>query len=171
MTTILSPISFSMLILIVFMLTAAGCTTTPISENRTAGATTPNITPLAVSESNTSHQSTPAQPNNPVHHDFIKMDSEVYTQGEIIQFYLVNEGVETLICNNTPPSVSIFRQTGNNSWEIQLEFEETKVPAITYVKSGESTRIHRITTANLLPGRYKIVFDCGVSREFEIRSL
>jgi len=167
----LSRILYALSIFIVFLILVAGCTTTPVSENRTAGASTPNITPSAVLGSNSSCQGTYSQPDYPVHPDFIKMDSEVYNQGEVIEFYLVNEGAETLTCNNTPPSFSIFRQTENKSWEIQSEFEETRSPIISYLKPGESTRSQRITTTNLLPGRYNVVFDCGVSREFEIRSL
>lgn len=160
-----------MLILIMYMLMTAGCTTTPVLDNRTAETHTPITTHSVVPESKAPYQGTLTQPDNTIPPDFIKMDSGVFNKGEVIEFYLVNEGSGTLTCYNTPPSVTIFRQMANDSWEIQLEFEETKVPAISYVKPGESTRARRITTTNLLPGRYKVVFDCGISREFEIRKI
>lgn len=164
----LSRTLYALPILMIFLL-VAGCTTTSVSENHSSGATTPNISSPVVLDTNSTNPGTYTQPGNPVHPDFIKMDSTVYNQGEVIEFYLVNEGTETLTCNNTPPTFSIFRQTENKSWEIQSEFEETRSPLISYLAPGESTRAQRITTTSLLPGRYMIVCDCGVSREFEIR--
>jgi hypothetical protein len=166
----LSRILSALPILMIFLM-VAGCTTTSVSENRTASVSTPNISSTVILDTNSTYPGTYPPSENSIHSDFIKMDFSVYNRGEVIEFYLVNEGTETLACNNTPPTFSIFRQTGNSSWEIQSEFEETKVPAISYLKPGESTRTQRITTTNLLPGRYMIVYDCGVLREFEIRSL
>jgi hypothetical protein len=105
------------------------------------------------------------------HTNYIKMDSEVYNQGEIIEFYLVNEGNETLTCAVTPPSFLIYRQIGNDSWEIPPGVSETLIDRISHLKPGESTRVRRLITTDWTPGLYKIVSDCGVSREFVLRSI
>ena len=155
-----------MVVMVAVLLAAAGCMGQPDLENQTGTLIrTPviSMTPKSMAF----YKVTIAQPNNS-HAEFIKMDSDVYNQGEVVEFYVVNEGSETLTCW-TPPSIHLYRQIG--TWELQTE------PVVTHstygysLKPGESTPSRQLSTANRIPGHYKIVADCGVSREFEIRQL
>jgi len=134
-----------------------------ISKNLVTEQTTVSL------QSKASYKVTIAQQNDS-HADFIKMDSDVYSQGEIIEYYLINEGSETLTCAGTPPTFMIYRQN-NNSWEIPPELSVTVTDLTSYLKSGESTRMKRLITTDWRPGRYKIVSDCGIWREFELRNI
>jgi hypothetical protein len=151
-------------VLMVAVLLAAGCTTKPNSDNQT-GTFTPTTIPT------TMQQSKNLDLNNSNHPEFLKMESNVYNQGEVVEFYVVNEGSEALTCYAMPLSFNLFRKTNNNSWEYLTEAVETKIDHLSYLKPGESTRVRRLITSDWVPGRYKIAFDCGISREFEIRAV
>ena len=103
-----------------------------------------------------------------IHPDYIKMDSDVYNQGEVIRFSVINEGSDTLVYWWIIPSFPIYRQIG--TWELQSEYTGTQMWYAYYLQPGESTPSRQFSTADRPPGHYKIVTECGVSREFEIRA-
>ncbi|MFA4859398.1 hypothetical protein [Methanoregula sp.] len=152
---------FVLMIVCVCILMVVGCTTKPALENP-AGTPTPSSKAL--------YKVTIAQPNGS-HAEFMKMDSDVYNVGEVVEFYVVNEGPETLTCANTPPSFRIYYKKDDNTWEYQTEAGETMSPRISYLKPGDSTRLRRLITTDWTPGRYRIVFDGGISRVFELREI
>ena len=153
-----------------FIVLATGCTTKPVLDNQTGTFTSPTAPPTT-QPSEALYKVTIAQQNN-THADFIKMDSDVYNQGEVIEYYAVNEGTETLTCGCTPPTPRVFRQLDDKSWGIPPGFvDEFCAFQISYFKPGETTRVRRLITTDWLPGRYRIGFSCGISREFEIRRI
>jgi hypothetical protein len=116
----------------------------------------------------TIYKVTAAQKNDS-HADMIENDSEVYNRGDILEFYLKNKGYEKLMCANTPPSSWITYQNEDNSWTYITGLREKVSPRISYLMPRESTRVQRLNTTDWTPGRYRIVFDCSVSREFELQ--
>ena len=160
------PIGLSIIIICILIVT--GCTTKPVLDNQTITSTSPIASPTT-QPSKALYKVTIVQPNS-THPEFIKMDADVYNQGEVIEFYLINEGSEKLACANTPPSFGIYHQL-NYSWEFLTEQVETVAPGFSHLEPGESTRVRRIITTTWTPGRYKIVSDCGISREFELRRI
>ena len=159
----------ALMIVLMCILLTTGCTTKPVLDNQTGTFTSPTVPPTT-QPSEALYKVTIAQQNN-THVDFIKMDSDVYNQGEVIEFYVVNEGTETLTCANSPPSYRIYHQIEDKSWEIQTGVSETMSPLISYFKPGETTRVRRLITTDWTAGRYRIVFDCGISREFDLRRI
>ncbi|MFY9800696.1 MAG: hypothetical protein WAK10_05565 [Methanoregula sp.] len=157
-------IAGALCIVMVAVLLAAGCTTTPTLGNLTSTPTQTRVSPTK-EKSVSFYMVTIPQPEG-IHPDYIKMDSDVYIQGEIINFYIINEGSEALMCW-IPSSVHLYRQIG--AWELQMEPEKTQINRGYYLKPGESTSLQRLSTTDRTPGHYKMVTDCGVSREFEIR--
>ena len=116
----------------------------------------------------TLYKVTAAQKNDS-HEDMIENDSDVYNTGDILEFYLKNKGYEKLKCANTPPSSWITYQNEDNSWTYITGLREKVSPRISYLMPRESTRVQRLNTTDWNPGRYRIVFDCSVSREFELQ--
>ena len=160
----------SLMIMIICIVLVAGCTTKPVLDNQTSNTTSP-IASQTTQPSKALYKVTIMQTNNR-HAEFIKMDSDIYNKGEIIEFYLVNEGSETLTCYSIPLSFQIYRQIKNNSWDFAPGTVQTKIDYVTYLKPGESLGIRRLITTDWIPGRYKIVSDCdGVSREFILRDI
>jgi len=102
--------------------------------------------------------------NNP---GFIKMDSDVFIQGEVIKFHIVNEGASPLPCE-WMPAYTLYRQTGE--WEpLTKQAGNYYLPGNYWLEAGNSTAVEQVDTAGQEPGHYKIV-KCGVSREFEIHA-
>jgi len=161
--------TLALMMIFVCILLVSGCTNKPVLDNQTGTFTSPTVPPTT-QPSKALYKVTIAQPNNS-RADFIKMDSDVYNQGEVIEFYVVNEGTETLTCGCTPPLFVIYRQLDDKSWGILPGTGEWCSFQISYFKPGETTRVRRLITNDWLPGRYRIGFGCGISREFEIRRI
>jgi hypothetical protein len=163
-------IAVALCIVMVAVLLAAGCMTTSASGSLTGNPTQTPVSPI-MEKSVTFYKVTIPQPEG-IHPDYIKIDSDVYNLGEVIEFHVVNEGSEPLACWQITPSLDyhLYRQIG--TWELQPEPYSTgwHTDSGYYLQHGESTPELRLRTADLIPGHYKIVTDCGVSREFEIRA-
>lgn len=107
--------------------------------------------------------------------DYIKMDADVYNQGEVIEFYLKNEGSETLTCLGDFSSYRIYNET-NEFWAYPTITGYQNfiivVPTLSEIAPGSSTKAFRINTVDWVPGRYRIQFSClGISRKFLIREI
>jgi len=104
------------------------------------------------------------------------MDGDVYNQGEVIDFYLKNEGSDSLTCMGDFSHYGIAHEEMNGSWESLPEPIETR-PAITVIPTrsemapGSSTQLFRLITTGWVPGKYKIQFCSGISREFILRDI
>jgi hypothetical protein len=162
-------------IVMMALLLAAGCTTTP-APNNPAGIHTPSPEITHTMSSKALYKVTIAQQNNS-QSDLIRMDSDIYNQGEVVEFYLVNDRPEPLECVGDFSSYRIFSFI-NRSWSPLPQPPGTYVVVITgistrsYLQSGTSTEKFHLITNDLTPGRYKIQFVClNIYREFEIRKI
>jgi len=153
--------TFILIISIVCILLVAGCTSHFDQTNQTGNATP------GVQQFPSSYQVTIAQPEE--RSRFIRMDTDVYNQGEVVEFFISNEGRGTLECLNDPPTFSVKFQTGSGIWATRMGTDTTVKTNKTYLDAGKSTQAYRFITSGWEPNRYRIVSDCGVSREFLIR--
>jgi len=159
-------IALLVILIITALVLAAGCTTTPAMNNLT-GMPTQTLVSLTKEKAVPFYKVTIPQPEG-IHPDYLKMDSDVYNQGEVVKFSVVNEGSETLACWSIFPSFYLYRQVG--TWELLIGPTGTQIDYGYYLKQGESTPVQQLSTTDLTPGHYKIVTECGVSREFEIHA-
>jgi hypothetical protein len=101
----------------------------------------------------------------------IRIDSDVYNVGEVVEFSVINSGMLPLECSNTPPDFRVTFQTGTGRWATRMGPETPAKGNISYLKKGESTKIYRFVTGGWEAGRYRIISDCGAEREILIRAL
>jgi hypothetical protein len=99
------------------------------------------------------------------------MDTDVFNLGEVVEFVITNEKTGDLSCKNNPPSFSVRYQMGTGQWVTRMGEENPAPGNTTKLKPGESTAPFRFVTDGWAPGRYRIVSDCGVSREILLRAL
>ena len=126
-----------------------------------------NITP-GESQFIPGYQITIAQPD--ARSDLIRMDTDVYNPGEVVEFSVVNTGILPLECSYTPPDFRVIFQTGSGSWATRMGPEVPVHGNTSYLQKGESTKTYRFVTDGWSPGRYRIVSDCGVERDIFVRS-
>jgi hypothetical protein len=150
-----------LIIVLVCILLAAGCTS-PFDPTNHTGNTTP-----AVQQFPASYKVTIAQPDGTA--KSINMDTDVYNLGEVVEFYVINEGSGTLTCLNDPPTFSVKFQKGSGTWVTRMGTDTPVETNKTYLEHEKSTRVYRFITTGWEPNRYRIVSDCGVYREFLLR--
>ncbi|MDO9034085.1 MAG: hypothetical protein Q7U51_02645 [Methanoregula sp.] len=157
--TRLSP-TLTLIIVIVSILLTTGCTSLFDTTNQTN--TTPSLQQFPAS-----YKVTIAQPDGTS--KSIKMDTDVYNIGEVVEFSVVNEGAGKLKCLNDPPTFSVKFQTSNGKWVTRMGTDKPVETNKTYLEHGKSTQMERFITTGWEPNRYRIVSDCGVYREFLLR--
>ncbi|MDO9324505.1 MAG: hypothetical protein Q7T80_06055 [Methanoregula sp.] len=160
--TRISTISALIIILVCAFFIAAGCTSVFDQTNQT------NVTTSVVQQFPSSYKMTIAQPDETS--ESIRMDTDVYNIGEVIEFYVINEGAGTLTCLNDPPAYSVKFQAGSGRWATRMGTEIPVETNKTSLEHGKSTPMYRFVSSGWEPNRYRIVSDCGVSREFLLRS-
>ncbi len=121
---------------------------------------------------------------NSSHPERIMMDSDVYNQGEIIEFYLVNDGQDTISCIGDFSECRIFFWKNKSYWEelprsvnayspprpTQLCSVSNREPS--YMAAGQRTLVFHLITMEWIPGRYRIQSDClNASREFILKDV
>jgi hypothetical protein len=177
----------SLLIILAGSVLVAGCTTDPVPENMTVTTTVPINTSLSVvtltPQSKVLYTTTIAQQNSS-HPERIMMDSDVYNQGEIIEFYLVNDGKDTVSCIGDFTECRIFLWMNESYWEelprpvnaysppqpTQLCSVSNREPS--YMGAGQRTPVFHLITTEWVPGRYRIQSDClNASREFILNNV
>ena len=151
-------------LLLVCILCTTGCTQPFPADNQTAG-TSNTSTPASIAK----YQLTLAQPEDSS--KLIKMDTDVYNLGEVVEFIVTNEKNQDLSCSTDPPSFSVRYQKGTGQWITRMGEENPAPGNTTRLKPGESTAPYRFVTAGWSPGRYRIVSNCGISREILLRAL
>jgi hypothetical protein len=151
----------ALIMVIVCLLLTAGCTSLFDQTNQTR-TTTPELPPVPAS-----YKMTIAQPDGTS--KSISMDTDVYNIGEVVEFYVINEGAGTLTCLNDPPSFSVKFQTGSGKWGTRMGTDTPVETNKTHLEHGKSSMVYRFITTGWEPNRYRIVSDCGVSREFLLR--
>ncbi|MFA5268201.1 MAG: hypothetical protein WC379_09525 [Methanoregula sp.] len=160
----MTPRTIILLLLLASILCTAGCTELFGADNGTA-----NSTDSAAPASIVKDQRTLAQPEDTA--KMIKMDSDVYNLGEVVDFVITNEKTGDLSCTNDPPTFSVRYQKGTGPWITRMGEENPAPGTTTHLKPGESTSPYRFITEGWAPGRYRIVTDCGISREILLRAL
>jgi hypothetical protein len=156
--------TFLLLLLLAFILCTSGCTELFGADNSTANSTD-RTTPASIAK----YQRTLAQPQDTA--TMIKMDTDVYNLGEVVEFSITNEKSGDLSCKNTPPAFSVRYQKGSGQWITRMGDENPAPGNASKLKHGESTAPYRFVTEGWAPGRYRIVTDCGISREILLRAL
>ena len=153
--------TLALMILIMCLLFTAGCTSLFDPTNKT------NTTPPSLQQFPASYKVTLAQPDSTS--KSLKMDTDVYNIGEVIEFSVINEGAGTLKCLNDPPTFSVKFQTGSGKWVTRMGIDKPVETNKTYLEPGKSTQMYRFITNGWEPNRYRIVSDCGVYREILLR--
>jgi len=102
---------------------------------------------------------------------YVKMDTDIYNAGEVVEFTVTNNGSGTLSCARDPPAFSVTTQTPGGTWSTKMGAGQPANVAGSSLAPGASTRIYTFVTTGWEPGRYRIVHDCGVEREFLVRAL
>lgn len=153
MTPHRSIVILSVLTLIIL---ATGCITQVSSLNAT-----PTGTPSA------SSMVTIRQPD--AMSSYIHMNRDIYNIGEVVEFTVTNDGSSTLDCAGDPPKFSVTFQGINGDWVTLMGKGNTDTSKKSSLAPGASTTTYRFITEGWVPGRYRIVHDCGVVREFILR--
>ena len=135
---------------------ATGCTTQVPSLNAT-----PTGTPAA------SYMVTIRQPD--ATSSYIHMNRDIYNIGEVVEFTVTNDGSSPLECAGDPPKFSVTFQGINGDWVTLMGNGTPDTSKKSSLAPGASTTTYRFITEGWAPGRYRIVHDCGVVREFILR--
>lgn len=150
-------------LVLAFSLLTAGCTTF-LDEEAGDASLTPEENPVPAH-----YQVTISQPD--ARADHIRMDSDVYNAGEVVEFVVTNNGLLPLTCSATPPDFRVIFQTGSGRWATKMGPEVPVAGETSYLAKGESTPVYRFISTGWESGRYRIVSDCGPERDFLIRVL
>lgn len=156
------PTTPALIMVMVCLFLLAGCMSLYEQNNQTPAS------PPEIQQFPSSYQVTLAQPD--LTSRSIKMDTDVYNIGEVVEFYVINEGPGTVTCLNDPPTYSVKFQSGSGRWATRMGTETPVETNKTPLGQGQTSPMYRFVTAGWEPNRYRIVSDCGVSREFLLRA-
>lgn len=168
---------FALVIGCVCILLVAGCMTTPALENQSGTSTQITVTPT-MQQSKALYKVTIAQPDGS-HAEFIRMESDVYNLGEVIDFSLVTDKNAPLPTGCDLLSFRVFFRNTDGIWkELPGTFRanvpsRTPGPASTRFTGPEpSIPEYRLDTTGWIPGYYKIQSDCLLaSHEFILQDI
>ena len=150
-------------VILALALLGAGCTSFPADEANDTRSSNEDVQVPA------SYRVTLAQPD--ARADYLRMDSDVYNAGEVVEFVVTNNGLLPLSCTRTPPDFRVIFQTGSGRWATKMGPDYPAAGNVSYLQNGESTQVYRFISTGWEAGRYRIVSDCGPEREFLIRVL
>ncbi|MDD1681225.1 MAG: hypothetical protein LUQ35_06425 [Methanoregula sp.] len=156
--------TITILLLLFCILCTTGCTELSGADNQTSN-TSDTATPASIAK----YKQILAQPEDSA--KLVKMDTDIYNPGEVVEFVITNEKTGDLSCTNDPPAFSVRYQKGTGQWVTRMGEENPTPGNTTKLKPGESTTPYRFVTSGWEPGRYRIITDCGVSREILLRAL
>jgi len=160
----LIPSTGAVILLIIAFMFFAGCTTEPALQSQTVNQS-PSPDSSQMDKSLFFYGAKIPQADS-IHPDYIRMNSDIFAQGETIEFFVVNEGSSPLTCDYLPV-YNLYIQTG--TWESLTRKSEYSLPGYYHLPAGNSTDVQRLGTSDLVTGHYKIA-RCGVSREFEVHA-
>lgn len=149
--------------LAVSLVITAGCTAPANTINASENVSSVPVTIAA------SYRATINQPD--ALSGYVKMDTDIYNVGEVVEFTVTNDGSGTLSCAGDPPTFSVTTQTPGGVWSTKMGAGKPDGAATSALAPGASTRPYTFVTTGWEPGRYRIVHDCGVEREFLVRAL
>lgn len=141
----------------------AGCSAPAGTDNASEKAMSVPVTVAA------SYRATINQPD--ALSGYVKMDTDIYNIGEVVEFTVTNVGSGTLQCAGDPPAFSVKTQAPGGSWTTKMGQNEPNRTVQSSLASGTSTQRYAFVTTGWEPGRYRIVHDCGVEHEFLVRAL
>jgi hypothetical protein len=101
---------------------------------------------------------------------FIRMDTDIFNAGEVVEFVVANDGRTNLKSPNDHPEYAVVFQTSRGTWATKLGPEQPVVSNASFLKPGESSQVYRFLSEGWEAGRYRIVSDYGVEREILIRA-
>jgi len=170
-------IAVALVLMLVAVLLAAGCTTTQVSGNQ-SGVVTQPATALKTPKSIALYSVTIPQPENS-NSDIIQLNSDIYNTGEVIDFSLVMDRNATLPTGCDILSFRVFFRSTDGIWkELPGPFRanipyRAPQPASTRFPGPEpSIPEYRLVTTGWIPGYYKIQSDClRASHEFILRDI
>lgn len=160
MTPVRSFLPLPVLLLLVLIITP-GCLSDQDTGSDTPGS---GMQPVPAS-----YQAAISQPD--ARSDYIRMDTDIYNAGEVIEFVVTNKGLLPLECSTTPPEFRVIFQAGTGRWATKMGPEEPARGTPSYLGRNESTQVYRFVSTGWEAGRYRIVSDCGPERDFLIRVL
>ena len=163
MIPINSAIPVAVFFLALMLTITAGCTAPATTINTSENVSSPPVTSAAL------YRATINQPD--ALSGYVKMDTDIYNVGEVVEFTVTNDGSGTLSCANDPPAFSVITQTPGGRWSTKMGGGEPDSAAGSTLAPGASTRTYTFVTTGWEPGRYRIVHDCGSEHEFLIRAL
>ena len=71
------------------------------------------------------------------------MDTDVFNIGEVVEFYVVNEGSKPLTCLNDPPTYSVKFQSGSGRWATRMGTEVPVETNKTSLGHGKTSQMYR----------------------------
>jgi len=152
-----------LLVAIACIVLVAGCTS-PIDQTNTSRNITPAVQTVAAS-----YKVTIAQPDE--RSRFLRMDTDVYNQGEVVEFFIADDNGRMPSFANDTPAFSIIFQKGNGAWATKMEISPPPGTNESDPGTGKTSPRYGFVTTGFEPNRYRIVSDCGISREFIVRVL
>ena len=156
----------ALMIVMAALLLAAGCTTQPAADNQIGTISSPAII-VPTEKSSALYKVTIIQPNGS-QAEIIKMDSDVYNIGEVVEFSVTNRRHVSDNCSDSPCSYHIAIQLKNGSWQVLQEPREPMDTTVEGPRYSSSCSSMRFATTNWTGGLYRIQYDCGVSRVFNL---
>jgi hypothetical protein len=102
---------------------------------------------------------------------YIKMDTDIYNTGEVVEFTVTNDGTGTLDCEAEDPFFAVKTQTPGGAWITKMAPGQSDRNGRSTLSPGDSTQSYAFVTTGWEPGRYRIVHDCGIEHEFLLRAL
>jgi len=151
------------LILVTLTILIAGCATLPGTPGAPANATVVSSQPAA------QYKATVSQPD--AYSRFIRMETDVYNAGEVVEFVVTNDGNKNLMSPNDKPWFSVKFQTGSGTWATKMGPQTPAVSNATFLRPGESSNVYRFLSEGWEAGRYRIVSDYGVERDILVRKI
>lgn len=153
----------AILLLVIGLTCSAGCS----EYSGTGNQTSPPGDPAGAF--GTGDRQTLAQPGETAR--MIRMATDLYNAGDVVEFVITNDKARDLSCTHDPPLFSVRYQKDTGQWITRMGEENPPPGNTTNIRPGSSTDPYRFVTTGWSPGRYRIVTDCGVSREILIRAV
>ena len=166
------PLKWAIIILLPILIQFnAGCLF--IGNNNLPGSVAPNSTILTTPEpSSPAFHRIITIPQDSPQADYVIMDRDIYTVGDIIRFSLQNTGSTTLECSYCYhlPDFSLLKLLDNGTYQDLIAPTGYCLAAFGNLPPGYKSGEFTIDTSAYEPGYYEIVFHCGdVRRNFELR--
>ena len=140
-----------LLMLVLILILLAGCTAFTDEKHPNT-----NVSPTH-DQSVASYHATLPQPD--AGSDYVKMDTDIYNIGEVVEFIVTNDGSRTLECSGNPPTFSVKFQPGRGTWATRMGTEKPNESEKSTLAPSASTQVYRFVTTGwdrVVTGSYTI---------------